>query len=276
MADAISRFLLPSRHANRPAQPAMPVDRTAPTRAFLNPVPSPPLAGEVTFIGDVHGWPDRLARVLAQTKGMPVLVGDLIDRGPDVRSVVRRVRELCEAGRARCLLGNHEYALVRALGVPGVPRLSGLFEAWVDGWGGAAVLRSYGAGDAADLRRSLGDDLDWMASLPWVLEGGMDGRRWIAVHAGLARDRATAEQLSELRLGWAGPAVDRPHALFSKERTVILPDDLPADTCVVSGHTPRLEALVEPRRILCDTTGGLVGRVLSGVQWPSGRVVLSL
>lgn len=246
------------------------------TERFPGPaLPPPPVEGPVTFIGDVHGWPDRLARVLAQADGLPVLMGDLIDRGPDVRAVVRRVRALCEAGRARCLLGNHEYALVRALGVPGVPQLPGLFEAWVDGWGGSAVLRSYGAGDAAGLRRALGDDLAWMAALPWVLEGSAGTRRWIAVHAGLARDRSAAEQLAELRLGWAGEAVHRPHALFSKERTVILPDDLPAEVCLVSGHTPRAEVLVEPRRILCDTTGGLVGRQLSGVRWPEGLTVRS-
>lgn len=38
-----------------------------------------------------------------------VFVGDLIDRGPKQVEVYRLVRAMCEAGSARCVLGNHEF-----------------------------------------------------------------------------------------------------------------------------------------------------------------------
>jgi bis(5'-nucleosyl)-tetraphosphatase (symmetrical) len=40
-------------------------------------------------------------------------VGDLINRGPDNRGPLARVRELEERGRARCVLGNHELSLLK-------------------------------------------------------------------------------------------------------------------------------------------------------------------
>jgi hypothetical protein len=230
----------------------------------------------VSFIGDVHAWSDRLDRLLAKLDGDLVFMGDLIDRGPDAPGVLARVRALCASGRARCLLGNHEYALLRALGHAGLG-LNGdddFFAAWRDGFGGAAVLAAYGVGDAASLRVALGDALDWMASLPWVLEGEEDGRRWIAVHAGLAENRPLREQVDELRHGW--DALDiAAEALFSKARAFLVPDDFPEGCCLVSGHVPLQQAFVTPSRILCDTSGGQRYRELSAVVWPEGRVVSS-
>jgi hypothetical protein len=229
----------------------------------------------VTFIGDVHGWSDRLDRVLAQAEGELVFMGDLIDRGPDSRGVVARVRALCAQGRARCLLGNHEWAMCRALSAPGVVPDPALFFPWIDTWGGAAVLDSWRVGDDPDaLRAAIGDDLAWLASLPWVLDGGDGEACWIAVHAGLDDAVPLGTQLDVLRQGWSA-AEDRPLALFSKQRLTTLPPDLPEGTCIVSGHTPMPQAVVTARRILCDTSGGRPDRLLSAVIWPRGRVITS-
>src|SRR4051812_27540219 len=142
----------------------------------------------VTFIGDVHGWADRLDRVLAQTEGDLVFVGDLIDRGPEAPAVLDRVRGLCADGRARCLMGNHEYALVRGLGVEelGIVGDERFYRAWVERYGGDVVLAAYGLGDDDPhaLVRALGDHLTWLAQLPWLLQGAEAGRGWYAVHAG--------------------------------------------------------------------------------------------
>jgi hypothetical protein len=78
----------------------------------------------IDVIGDIHGhlgalnklgyflgynvtggWSHRQNRIL-------VFVGDLVDRGPDSLGVVRLVMGLVKAGRAVCLMGNHEYNLV--------------------------------------------------------------------------------------------------------------------------------------------------------------------
>lgn len=236
----------------------------------------------VTFIGDVHGWSDRLDRVLAQTVGHLVFMGDLIDRGPDGPGVVARVRALCAAGRARCLLGNHEYALLRGLGHDGLglPGDEDLFCAWRERFGGEALMASYGLGediaesDRESLRHALGDHLDWMATLPWVLDGVEEGgRRWIAVHAGLSEE-PLAPQLDWLVHGWENDDGGPAH-LFSKDWAHCVPCDLPADTCIVSGHTPVRRPLVVPQRILCDTSGGMPDRVLSAVVFPAGKVITS-
>jgi len=74
--------------------------------------------GRVDIIGDVHGEITALERLLEvlgydDPDNLPadrrlVFVGDLVDRGPDNIAVVERVQALVEAGRAQCVLGNHE------------------------------------------------------------------------------------------------------------------------------------------------------------------------
>ena len=74
------------------------------------------------LIGDVHGHADELIFLLEElgydrrrggTYGHPVrqavFVGDLIDRGPNVREVLQIVRAMVDSGRALCVMGNHEY-----------------------------------------------------------------------------------------------------------------------------------------------------------------------
>jgi hypothetical protein len=235
----------------------------------------------VTFIGDVHGWSDRLERVLDLSAGLIVFVGDLIDRGPDSPGVLERVRRLTEAGKAACIMGNHEYALVRGLGVPelGIPAQPALFQAWAERYGGKAVLEAYGvrASEPDRLRARLGQCLPWMARLPWVLEGSEGAASWIAVHAGLSR-RSFRPQVESLRVAQASlrdPFGELPPALYAKPRAFMLPDDLPITHCVVSGHTPMDEVYLRPQRILCDTSGGMPDSALSGVIWPSRTVIAS-
>jgi len=229
----------------------------------------------VTFIGDIHGWSDRLDRVIAQAEGELIFMGDLIDRGPDALGVIDRVRALCDAGRARCLMGNHEYAMVRGLGLPllGIPADEGLYRSWCMNFGGHAVLASCDVPDADPerLRRALGDRLPWLALRPWILEDTTNGRPWVAVHASLD-GRSWADQRALLARGWAADD-GWPGWLFDKQRTLAIPPGFPADTCLVSGHMPLQEVHLSAQRVLCDTSGGRSGRPLSGVIWPTGRII---
>lgn len=80
-------------------------------------------AGPLDIIGDIHGEIDALTDLLsalgyAGDGSHPddrciVFVGDLTDRGPDSPAVLRRVQELVGAGRAQCIVGNHELNLLR-------------------------------------------------------------------------------------------------------------------------------------------------------------------
>jgi Calcineurin-like phosphoesterase len=229
----------------------------------------------VTFIGDVHGWSLRLDRILDQVTGDLVFMGDLLDRGPDAPGVLRRVKKLCDDGRARCLMGNHEYTLLRSLGFPGSgfapdPRL---FDAWSHGFGGHAVMKAYGVKTADALGVAMRESLAWLVKLPWVLEGDENDRHWVAVHAGLS-EYPLAPQLSALHAGWDGDD-GAAMPLFNKTWAHCIPNDLPMNWCIVSGHTPVRKPLITPQRILCDTSGGLADRQLSAVEWPSGRIIQS-
>lgn len=75
------------------------------------------------FIGDIHGRFSKLSRLLApllaEEQASPlelIFIGDLIDNQPgddiDHLCVLTTVRALVEAGRARCLMGNHEFNAV--------------------------------------------------------------------------------------------------------------------------------------------------------------------
>ena len=243
----------------------------------------PCFGDQVAFIGDVHGYLQRLDYLLKHIDPSChiVFLGDLIDRGPDSRQVVQRVRELVAAGRASVIIGNHEYALVRGLGLPeaGIPGNEQLFRAWYERYGGDTTLNSYGLyADDHDLlprlREALGDDLDFLAGLPWYLWGSSQGRKWLAVHAGLDA-RSLREQLSECAVSQRWLRQDLPRFLYAKDRQHSRAHDLEPQVCLVSGHTPQDHALVSEQRILADTSGGRQLRPLSAVLWPDGGVIAS-
>ncbi len=73
------------------------------------------------IIGDIHGYAKTLEHLLrkmgyVKIKGIyrhperkAVFLGDFVDRGPDVRKVVKIVRRMCRAGYAYAVMGNHEF-----------------------------------------------------------------------------------------------------------------------------------------------------------------------
>ncbi|MSR32351.1 MAG: hypothetical protein EXR99_12700 [Gemmataceae bacterium] len=80
--------------------------------------------GPIDVVGDVHGEIEALEQLLTHLgyrgnnhpQGRHLaFVGDLVDRGADSPAVVRKVRDLIEAGTAQCILGNHEMNILRGL-----------------------------------------------------------------------------------------------------------------------------------------------------------------
>ena len=73
------------------------------------------------LIGDIHGCGQTLERLL-ETLGykkrsgiwqhayrQALFLGDLIDRGPQIRETLHIVHAMVDAGHAYCIMGNHEY-----------------------------------------------------------------------------------------------------------------------------------------------------------------------
>lgn len=75
----------------------------------------------VDIIGDVHGCFDALSKLLeslgyglvdgvySHPQRKAVFVGDLLDRGPQIRECVSLVKAMHDSGNAFMVLGNHEY-----------------------------------------------------------------------------------------------------------------------------------------------------------------------
>ena len=70
--------------------------------------------GRLIAVGDIHGCAVEFAELLDKLQlrrgDRLVLLGDLVNRGPDSRLVL----DLARSARARCLLGNHELRLLRS------------------------------------------------------------------------------------------------------------------------------------------------------------------
>ena len=121
------------------------------------------------LIGDVQGCDEALGRLLRKIDFSPsrdqlVLLGDLVNRGPDSLAVLRRVMRL--GGAARCVLGNHDlHLLAIAHGVRPQHRKDTV----------TTVL------EALD-RASL---LQWLRSQPLALLDKVHGHELLMVHAGV-------------------------------------------------------------------------------------------
>lgn len=160
-------------------------------------LPSTAKNDRVYAIGDIHGRHDLLKSLLAliddhsaamNEKGSHhiIVLGDMIDRGPDSRAVIRTLRELGRKSEITVLLGNHEEMMLRAIdGEPGV------MKAWLR-FGGDATLRSFGIEppqgdfDQPALIRAIKDAiperwLEWLRGLPVSARSG----DYFFCHAGI-------------------------------------------------------------------------------------------
>jgi serine/threonine protein phosphatase 1 len=203
----------------------------------------------LTFaIGDVHGClgklDDLMRRCTDQRPYRYVMLGDYIDRGPDSRLVINRLRTLCtqRPGGIVCLMGNHEDMLLAALEEPTE------IGSWIDN-GGDATLESYGV-DAPD---ELPDaDIEWIRNLPLCHD---DGLRFF-VHAGIDPAVALDRQ-------------DRMTTLWTRKR---YPETLNPGRLVVHGHTPvhADQPELHPYRLNLDT-GAVYGGPLSAAVFTATR-----
>ena len=100
------------------------------------------MSGRILAIGDIHGCDVALEVLLSSltiSQGDTVVVlGDVIDRGPNTRRCIELLLRLRETCRLVLIQGNHEEMLFDAL-----QEGEHLLQAWL-GFGGHETLQSYG------------------------------------------------------------------------------------------------------------------------------------
>lgn len=218
---------------------------------FARPLPAGKPGMRAYAIGDVHGCLDQLQRLLAAIEAdnsarpprisYVVLLGDLVDRGPDSRGVVELLRTYAPPGiRTVFIKGNHEEFLLGALaGEPGV------LHPWLD-YGGRDCAQSYGLdpgrlvaleeADAAALLRQHVPETHRK-----FIDGFADTFRfgdYLRVHAGI-RPGVPLEQQVPADLRWI--------------RDPFLSDTAYHGMVVVHGHTIVDEPQIRANRIGIDT-----------------------
>jgi serine/threonine protein phosphatase 1 len=223
------------------------------------------MRGLTYAIGDVHGRLDLFERLIniircdadtfAEERPTIILLGDLIDRGPDSAGCIERALQLEADGWCdlRALKGNHEEAFLLFLDDPDVG------QQWFQ-HGGVSTLQSYGvglasaglAGGCAGVRDALAaalppSHLAFLRRL--VLYHEQDG--YVFVHAGVRPGRSL-EQQSEADLLWI--------------REAFLAAETPLQgKIVVHGHTPTPGPVLKKGRIGVDT-GAYASGVLTAVR----------
>jgi serine/threonine protein phosphatase 1 len=194
---------------------------------------------KIAVIPDIHGRYDALVAMLKHcgavdaqlawnwTETKVIQLGDLIDRGPQVRECVELMMRLQQqaGGMVRVLKGNHEALLLESVTTGSGESLA----MWLAN-GARGTLQSYGE-DFDRLCRPGGSHFSWFKSLPVRLEE--DGV--LFVHGGLSK--ANVEAMEPERLMW-----DRPPLVRGPFQAV------------VSGHTPTASGRVEEKKgvFACD------------------------
>jgi serine/threonine protein phosphatase 1 len=219
-------------------------------------------------IGDVHGEFEKLERLLAcaredaQRLGAAykiIFLGDLIDRGPDSRSVVACAMAATASGEAIALKGNHEELMLYAYDREDT---IGLYH-WANN-GGDEAIESYQRAHGKQDHWRLAIDkahLKWLRALPCIQ--GDEARGLVFVHAGI--DPRTYPGCKEEIYLWT-----RSPIFYNPERWPDRPEL--EGLLVVHGHTPTPDSKphCNPRRINVDT-GACFGGPLTSVVLAPGE-----
>ncbi|MDD2459162.1 MAG: metallophosphoesterase family protein [Eubacteriales bacterium] len=211
--------------------------------------------GRLLAIGDIHGCYQELCEVLDclapdLQRDYLVILGDLIDRGPDSYAVVQKARQLqASFGTEHVIVlrGNHEQMAL--------DYFSGAGD-WWDYNGNEFTLASYETHGA-----TIQSDLDYFAKLPLTYERN----GFLFVHAGLNPHKSLEKQVDSDLL-WIREAFynSRKHWPFT----------------IVFGHTPtyalvRQNIPVSRSGWIALDTGCVYGGNLTGVELEAGVIANS-
>ena len=229
-------------------------------------LPSVPKGKRYYVVGDIHGRLDLFEKMIeaieddiAQVAGAEprvILLGDLVDRGPDSAGVLARTRAWQRARNVRVLAGNHEDMFLKSFGRP--EALRHFLK-----HGGRETLLSYGISGKTIRNLPIEElfemlpqfvpaaDRDYIASFEEIIIAG----DYAFVHAGIDPERLITEQ-------------KRSDLLWIRER--FLDHDGPLPKVIVHGHTISERVTDCGNRIGIDTgafrSGVLTALVLEGEQ----------
>lgn len=132
------------------------------------------------LIGDPQGCDDALQRLLERVAFSPsrdrlIVLGDLVNRGPDSLGVLRRLMAMDDC--ARCVLGNHDLHLLAVAHAARKPHRNDTL---------APILTS-------PRRDAM---LDWMRHQPMALLQQVQGHDLLMVHAGVLRSWTVASTMA--------------------------------------------------------------------------------
>ena len=209
---------------------------------------------KIFAIGDIHGCLEKLQALIRSIEADPrkdtlIFIGDYIDRGNSSREVVDYVIRLkSEYKKVVCLLGNHEYMLIRYL--------EGLDEVIYLENGGRATLLSYGISRADEPEKRKAKIPREHRQFVEALLPYYETEDYIFVHAGLKPGLSLHEQvMSEL--------------LWVRHEFIDAEDDF--GKMVIFGHTPLTYPLIMTNKIGIDT-GAVYGGKLTCVELPAVKI----
>lgn len=216
-----------------------------------------PQGRRVYAIGDIHGRFDLFDELLSQiesdtaSRGRAdtwiVLLGDLVDRGPDSCRVVERAIDLARGGNVRILAGNHEEMLLGSM--TNEETLRHFLR-----HGGKETLFSYGlqpeeyAAAKLELLRERMNELVPASHIAFfrAMENQIICGDYLFVHAGIRPGIALEDQtVSDMR--WI--------------RREFLDHTEPHSHVVIHGHTITDDPVTRPNRIGIDTGAFASGRL---------------
>lgn len=165
-------------------------------------------------ISDIHGcnrtFKLLLERLALQPDDQLYLLGDYINKGPRSRKVINTILKLRDEGfKVRCLMGNHEDLLLKALGDP-------LLVPIFNQYGGKETLKSFKVKSVVDIPTEY---INFFRSLEYYIE--LDD--FVLVHAGL-------------NFIDTSPFSDR-HAMLWSRGNRIIPAKIQFKR-IIHGHTP--------------------------------------
>nr|WP_305959660.1 metallophosphoesterase family protein [Aurantiacibacter sp. 219JJ12-13]MDP5262766.1 metallophosphoesterase family protein [Aurantiacibacter sp. 219JJ12-13] len=232
---------------------------------------SVPDGQRVYAIGDIHGRSDLLIALIeaierhnreeGRLQVTVVMLGDLVDRGPDSMNVLALAREWQKFRDVRILAGNHEEMFLRAFDSPDMLR-------HFLRHGGRETLMSYGMNKRDYARATIEEvqemmakivpkeDIEFIESFENIVSIG----DYIFVHAGIEPGVPLEEQ-STAKLRWI--------------REPFLSHAEPFDGVIVHGHTISDDPVDQGNRIGIDTGAYASGRLTALVLEGSGRRYLS-